>query len=548
MSRWLLRFGLLLAAAAALALRGPQLDRRPMHNDEAVNAVKLQSLWEKGAYVYDPSEFHGPTLYYATLPFLWLSSDRDFDQIRETTLRLAPVCCGVALILLLWLLGEALGPAATLCAGLLAAFSPAMVFYSRYFIHETLLVCFTMVVLAAAWRYTRTRHPGWAVLGGAGLGLMYATKETFIIAVGSMGLAALLTAVWNRWRDQKAWTISSYWNPQHALAALLAAAVVSMALFTSFFTNPSGPLDSVRSYLPWLSRAGGNSPHIHPWHFYLERLSYFHQGKGPIWSEGLILVLAGVGLIAAFVRKELVDANVSGVRFIAFYTVIMTGVYSAISYKTPWCLLGFLHGMILLAGVGTVALVGMCASRTLKVGISAVVMAAAGQLAWQAWRGSYLYCADGRNPYVYAQTVPDILQLVEKVEALSKVHPQGHQMLLKVMAPESEYWPLPWYLRQFKRVGWWDRVPADPYAAAMIVGSKFNAALDNKSNKAWLMVGLFELRPQVFFELYVQFDLWRRYAETLPRARGPWGQSSLFTLLPSVVTDRELAERHSAEF
>ena len=92
-------------------------------------------------------------------------------------------------------------------------------------------------------------------------------------------------------------------------------------------------------------------------------------------------------------------------------------------------------------------------------------------------------------------------------------------MLLQVMAPESEYWPLPWYLRQFKRVGWWDRVPADPYAPAMIVGSKFGAVLDDKSNKSWLMVGLFELRPQVFFELYVQFDLWRQYVETLPRER-----------------------------
>ncbi|MEK7675554.1 MAG: flippase activity-associated protein Agl23 [Verrucomicrobiota bacterium] len=515
----LLRFGLLLVAAAALALRGPQLDRRPLHNDEAVNAVKLQSLWEKGGYVYDPNEFHGPTLHYAALPFLWLSSDRNFDHVSETTLRLAPVCCGVALILLLWLIGDALGRAATLWAGLLAAFSPAMVFYSRYFIHEMLLVSFTMVVLVAAWRYTRTRHPGWAVLAGAGLGLMHATKETFVIAVGAMGLAALLTAAWNRWRDQKTWTIQSYWNFNHALAALLAAAAVSIVLFTSFFTNPSGPLDSVRSYLPWLSRAGGNSPHIHPWYFYLERLAYFHQGKGPIGSEGLILALAGVGLIAAFVRKELADANVTWVRFIAFYTLIMTGAYSVISYKTPWCLLGFLHGMILLAGVGTVVLVRMCASRTSRIGVRAVLLVAAGQLAWQAWRGSYLYCADGRNPYVYAQTVPDILQLVQKVEALSKIHPQGHQMLLQVMAPESEYWPLPWYLRQFKRVGWWDRVPVDPYAPAMIVGSKFNAALDDKSNKAWLMVGLFELRPQVFFELYVQFDLWRQYVESLPRER-----------------------------
>ena len=89
-------------------------------------------------------------------------------------------------------------------------------------------------------------------------------------------------------------------------------------------------------------------------------------------------------------------------------------------------------------------------------------------------------------------------------------------MLVKVMAPDSDYWPLPWYLRQFKRVGWWDRVPADPYAPVMIVGSKWNAAFDDKSDKAWVMVQLFELRPKVFLELYVQYVLWEKYVKSLP--------------------------------
>src|SRR5438477_6367188 len=52
----------LLIIAAGLGLRCPQLDRRPMHNDEAVNALKLQTLWEKGSYIYDPNEYHGPAL------------------------------------------------------------------------------------------------------------------------------------------------------------------------------------------------------------------------------------------------------------------------------------------------------------------------------------------------------------------------------------------------------------------------------------------------------------------------------------------------------
>ena len=87
--------------------------------------------------------------------------------------------------------------------------------------------------------------------------------------------------------------------------------------------------------------------------------------------------------------------------------------------------------------------------------------------------------------------------------------PLKRTMVFQVMAPESDYWPLPWYLRQFKNVGWWDQVPADPWAPVMIVSSRFHATLDEK--KTHLMVGYFALRPQVFLELYVQIDLWRAF-------------------------------------
>ena len=81
--------------AGALALRLPQLDRRPMHTDESVHAIKFQGLWEKGAYAYDPNEFHGPSLYYATLPFAWLNGAANFAELREFTLRLVPVAFGL---------------------------------------------------------------------------------------------------------------------------------------------------------------------------------------------------------------------------------------------------------------------------------------------------------------------------------------------------------------------------------------------------------------------------------------------------------------------
>ena len=72
--------GLLLIAAAGLMFRGGDLAQRPLHNDEAINAFKLQQLWRHGTYRYDPHEYHGPTLYYFSLPVLAVASLFQPDQ------------------------------------------------------------------------------------------------------------------------------------------------------------------------------------------------------------------------------------------------------------------------------------------------------------------------------------------------------------------------------------------------------------------------------------------------------------------------------------
>ena len=49
MNRWS-ALALLLAIAVALVLRIPRLDTRPLHNDEAVNAVKVSEVWQHDRY------------------------------------------------------------------------------------------------------------------------------------------------------------------------------------------------------------------------------------------------------------------------------------------------------------------------------------------------------------------------------------------------------------------------------------------------------------------------------------------------------------------
>src|SRR5439155_17764637 len=182
-SMWRLSLILLLVLGVGVVLRWPKLDQRPMHNDEAVNAIKFGRLWEHGGYKYDPNEHHGPSLIYATWALGRLTCAPDIEHFSDQRLRWVTVVFGLGLICLLPLIADGLGRSGTVWAAAFTAVSPAFVFYSRYFIHEILLVFFTFLALAAGWRYWRSRKLGWILLAGAGLGLMDATKETFIISL-----------------------------------------------------------------------------------------------------------------------------------------------------------------------------------------------------------------------------------------------------------------------------------------------------------------------------------------------------------------------------
>jgi uncharacterized protein (TIGR03663 family) len=517
MKRWSALAALLVAFAAALALRLPHLSARPLHNDEAVNAIKATQLLQTGHYAYDPDEYHGPTLHYAALPFLWLTGA---DRINESTLRLPTVFFGAALILLLLLFKDGLPNGTLGWAALFLAISPAMVFYSRYFIHEMLLVFFSALALGAAWQYVQTHKGIWAAVTGASVGLMYATKETFVLSIVAATFAATVTTFMGRARrsaraaeDESTSAASTKPSATHIALAVASFLLIWLLFFSSFFTNLHGLLDSIRTYLPWLKRAGGHSPHIHPWYFYLQRLAWFHSAKGPVFTEGLIPVLAVVGMFVSLKTKLRLPT------FLTFYTLILAALYSAISYKTPWCLLNFLFGMIVLAGIGAAALIAPFANRFAKVLITIVLLGLSAQLAAQSYRASYVYAADRRNPYVYAQTVPDLLNLVQKVEGIAQVSTNRYDTVIKIITPDGDYWPLPWYLRRFKHIGWYDAVPKDPYAPIMIVAAQLDARYDEKSDKKWIMVGLTELRPGKFLELYVEAELWKNYVANLPQER-----------------------------
>ncbi len=251
----------------ALLFRLPQLDRRPMHHDEANQAVKFGNLLETGQYQYDKIDHHGPSLYYLSLPVARLLSKKNLASLTEKTLRLVPAIFGAGILFLLLLInvkGE-MRKEEVLFSGLFAAISPAMVYYSRFYIQETLLVFFVVGLLIACWKYIRHPQFGWALTVGFFAGMMYATKETSIILFGSVGMAVLFS-LWfqNKDKDKKMSPAKKYFS--HGCAGLGVFILISWIFYSSFFKNSSGFWDSIQSFGLYFVKAGQPEWHAHPWY------------------------------------------------------------------------------------------------------------------------------------------------------------------------------------------------------------------------------------------------------------------------------------------
>ena len=502
----------------AVALRMSRLDIRPMHGDEAVHAYRFGQLLEANKYRYDPTEFHGPTLNYFTLIPALLSGQHTYESLTEITLRIVPVFFGLVLVLMPLLLIDGLGRPVAVIAAAFTAISPAFVFYSRYYIQEMLLVCFTFGMIVSGYRYARSQKWLWALRTGVFAALCFATKETSVIAFGAV-IVALAIVLLTR-KDGRP-TINLV-SPAHLVLAIVGAIVVWGLFYSSFFKNPAGLLDSFRTYATYFDRAGHNQLHNHPWYYYLQLLIYNKAGMGPPWTEGFIVVMALVGLLVIISKRGVSGLDLNLLKFIAGYTVIMTVVYSAIPYKTPWCLLSFYQGMILLAAVAVVAVVNLLGRTLSRVVVVLFFLVFATDLCLESFIASRVYDVNAGNPYVYAHPTKDVLTIARRINDVSNAYPAGRDMPVLVVCPDGDYWPLPWYLRSFKNVGYYNDVNAILSPAPVVIASAgFQEQLIGKlfdispAGKKNLYVPLFnegiELRPQVELRGYVTKDLWDRW-------------------------------------
>ena len=177
--RWELAFyvGLVLIA---LAMRVWELGDRAMHHDESLHALYSWYITEGRGYSHDPL-LHGPLQFHLNALLFFLFGDND------ATARIAYALAGTGLVALPWLLRDWLGRLGAMSAATLLAFSPTLLYFSRFARNDILVAALTVGLVIVIWRYMRDRQPVSLYIAAALLALAFATKETVYITLFSIG-------------------------------------------------------------------------------------------------------------------------------------------------------------------------------------------------------------------------------------------------------------------------------------------------------------------------------------------------------------------------
>jgi uncharacterized protein (TIGR03663 family) len=463
------------ASAGILALaaifRFVELAVKPMHHDEGVNGFFLTSLFRNGEYKYDPTNYHGPTLYYLVLPFVYLGG------LETVAVRLLTAVSGLITVWLILCLRRSIGTVGALAGAALLAVSPGAVFFSRYFIHETLFVCFTLgAVVAFVWFYN-TLKPKYLILVGISAGLTTATKETWVITLGVMIIALLMTHFYVKFGGRKIAAPEGRPAEQKGFG-------FNVIFYTSFFKNNKGIADAFESVKLWSKRT---EEHGHP------ITTYLNWG---LKEEAPILILAVVGaLIAVYFARN---------RFAVFTALWAFGTfaaYSLVGYKTPWLALNFIVPMAITAGY---AVDNIYRSKFREYGIW-LVLACITVSAYQSTTLNFINYDDDRYPYVYAHTTREYEQMIKDLKRY--VDKSGNGLSASIAVTTGEYWPLPWTLRDYTGVGYHGQPVAVEGSTVVITDTDQQEQMKQFLGESFKKVGQYTLRPGVELLMYVPPNL-----------------------------------------
>lgn len=494
--------------ALAAFLRFDDLSKRPFHFDEATGArITMQRISSETGYRFNPVHNHGPLLSAAAAPICRIKGEASWREMSKLSLRISTALAGTLLVGLPIFWRRRFGDVPMLAAAALLATSPLLVYFSRMFIHEMLLTLCglaAVVLLCAKPRFSLTLKL--AILGWL-VGLMFATKETFaisIIAWTGAGMLLVLPTLLETRQHNTAENRNRIWreyrNP--ALAFFLVAFLTSLWCYTAGFTNFSGAWDAVRTFFIYKTGEG----HDKPFGYYLAMLIIPSKG-GIWWFETPVLILAAIAFFRTYLPGSKPGTETNIIRFLAFSAVFHVLIYSLIAYKTPWLMcLPWAH-VCLLAGL---SLRGVSQWKSFPKIIAVFLLLA---VLFQQNRLSRFatgrFANDTRNPYAYAPTSGNIEALRTWMQQMAAELPPAALEPIGVVG--SEYWPLPWYLRDFEHIGYW-ALPAPEVSDCPVVFAlpEVSAEIDLQLGQTHTLLPR-TLRSGVPVMMYLRNDLWEKW-------------------------------------
>lgn len=407
------------------------LDHKPPHFDEGINGWFVDQLILRGYYPYDPTNYHGPLHFYILFIFKFLLGRNLW------ALRLSSSFFGLASVWMMTRFKPFVGKFIAYGAALFTAVSPGMIFYSRYGIHESALLFFSLLAL---WGYFRLCTQGdkkslWAI--GMGVAGMILTKETYILHLACFALALLclqiyesyfpsVDAVGNQGQPRYSFTSRDVW--------IVSGTSVFIILFfySGFFQSLAGVIDLFRSLVFWANTGEKGNGHGKPfiyWFFLFARYEW----------------IALAGLVLSFI---LLWPASRFLRLIGIYGIGVFLAYSLVNYKTPWCVLQIIWPFHFVAAA-ILQRFARHGRRNLKIAAGAAV-ALAVVCSGESIRLNFFHNTDETEPYVYVQTFPDVMRMYNRLKTLFQRDPSYYHIPITVVM--NSHWPLPWLLGDFTKV------------------------------------------------------------------------------------------------
>ena len=429
----------------AIFLRVWLIEVKPPHFDEGVNGWFADQMTTNGFYRYDPTNYHGPLHFYAV--FL---SQTLFGR-HVWALRLPAIIASLLCVWAILRFRDFFGDRTARLAALAMAVSPAYVFYGRYSIHESWQVLFSMLFLwgiLGLWKSGGRKYFFTAVLSAAGLIL---TKETYLLHLGSFALAAAVLWLWQRVVPSRPSLplAKQLWTRDDAILAGGLSILLIVFFYSGNFLDFSSLKGLYQTFAAWFKTgvdAAGHektSQQIGPLNYYWVFLMWVYE-----WPA-----LVGLAACVRYIAPS--DARF---RYIAIMAGGVLLAYSIIPYKTPWCIISIIWPFYLILG----GLLGEAADHWRKRFLPWAVMLPllAGSLVL-CWRLNFLKFSDDAEPYVYVQTYPEIYRFTDPLLDLAAEDPGAYHMSGLILL--DSYYPLPWMLGDFTRVGYYNKpqLPSD---------------------------------------------------------------------------------------